>query len=122
MSKTRNIRIDGLEELERKLRALPLGVHAAAGRAVKGETEETADDVRRGAPVKTGTLRDSVQAEYDEAALSGTVAVTARYAKFVENGTDDTPAQPFIVPASEITRKRFPRRVKAEVKATLERL
>jgi HK97 gp10 family phage protein len=119
---TRTIRVEGLPELEKKLRALPLGVTAAAGRAVKGETEETGGDVRRGAPVKTGHLRDSVQAEYDEATLSGTVAVTADYAKYVEHGTDDTSAQPFIQPAAQVTRRRFPRRVKREVKATLDRL
>lgn len=119
---TRTIRIEGLAALEAKLRALPFGVTAASARAVKGETDETTDDVKRGAPVKTGHLRDSTQGEYEESTLTGTVAVTADYAKYVEHGTDDTAAQPFIQPAAEVTRKRFPKRVKAEVKAALERL
>jgi HK97 gp10 family phage protein len=118
----RSINVKGLPALERKLARLPGLVRSAGARAVRGETDEARDDARRGAPVKTGTLRDSIQAEYDEKKIKGRVVATARYAKFVEHGTDDTAAQPFMQPAAEVARRRFPKRVRAEIAAELKRL
>jgi len=121
-SKIRGIDIKGLPALERKLALLPGLVRSAGSRAVRDETDEAADDARRNAPVKTGTLRESVQSEYDDKSIRGRVAATARYAKFVEHGTDDTPAQPFMLPAAEAARRRFPKRLRAEIKTELEAL
>jgi HK97 gp10 family phage protein len=120
--KIRSINVKGLPALERKLALLPRLVRSAGARAVRGETDEARDDARRNAPVKTGTLRESIQAEYDDKTITGRVAATARYAKFVEHGTDDTAAQPFMLPAAEAARRRFPKRVRAEIKAELEAL
>lgn len=119
MARGKTIEIEGLGKLNKKLTELPRVVKRGAARAVEGETLETRDDVKRGAPVKTGELRDSTQAEYDDATITGTVAVTARYATFVEHGTDDTAAQPFVEPAANVTRRRFPKRVRIEIKTEL---
>ena len=117
-----SVTIHGLEKLKAKLALMPRVVRSAGGRAVKEETYETRDDMKRTAPYKTGTLRESIQAEYDDKLLRGRAVATARYATFVENGTDDTKAQPFVQPAAERARRRFPKRVRAEVAAELKRL
>jgi HK97 gp10 family phage protein len=116
------ITIHGMEKLRAKLIAMPFLVRSAGGRAVRDETYETRDDMKRGAPYKTGELRESIQAEYDEKLLRGRAVATARYATFVEHGTDDTKAQPFVQPAAERARRRFPKRVRAEIAAELKRL
>jgi HK97 gp10 family phage protein len=56
-------------------------------------SNKVADEMRRNAPVATGTLKASIQV------VSDGVAVTAPYAAFVEYGTSDTPPQPFTGPA-----------------------
>ena len=55
------------------------------------------EDARRMAPVATGKLRDSIRVE----AEGDTVRVGSDldYAAYVELGTSDTPAQPFLKPA-----------------------
>lgn len=122
IGRRQNVTIKGLPELERKLLKMPHVVKAAAGRAVRDETYEGRDDAKRTAPIKTGELRDSIQAEYDEKLIQGRIVATARHAGFVEHGTEDTPAQPFMQPTAELSRRRFPKRVRAEVKVELEHL
>lgn len=77
-------------------------------KGIARQVEEGANRVRdtaRGlAPVRTGTLRNSIQTERHTDA-SGEVAYrvgwdsTADYGFFVEVGTEDTPAQPHLRPA-----------------------
>lgn len=122
IGRRQNINIRGIEDLERKLRKLPDVVRTAGGRAVKDETEETRDDMKRGAAVDTGDLRDSIQAEYNAKKLQGRAVATAAHAGFVEHGTDDTAAQPFAQPAAERARRRFPDRVRTEIKTELGKM
>lgn len=122
VGRRQTVNIVGMKDLEAKLRKLPEVVKAAGGRAVKAEAEAARDDMKRGAPVDTGELRDSIQAEYDAKKLIGRAVATSKHAGFVEHGTDDSPAQPFTAPAAERARRRFPDRVRAEIKAELEKL
>jgi HK97 gp10 family phage protein len=118
----KSVTIKGLDELTRKLKALPEHVEEASRRAVKAETHETADDMRAGAPFETGELRESIQAEFDPKTITGRAVATARHAAFVENGTSDTPAQPFAEPAAARARQRFPGRVKQEITEELRKV
>jgi HK97 gp10 family phage protein len=113
------VRISGLEELDRSLTRLPENIRAGARRAVDAEVEETHEDLRRDAPVLSGNLRDSIKKRIAKKALSGTVAITAKYAEFVINGTEDTPANDFATPVVELSRRRFPDRLRAEVQASI---
>lgn len=119
IGRRQGITIKGEQELMRKLRKLPDLVKTAGARAVKGQTEETRDDMKRGAPFETGELRDSITAEFDPKTITGRAVATARHAGFVEHGTEDTPAQPFAQPAAERARRKFPDRVRAEIKEEL---
>jgi HK97 gp10 family phage protein len=79
------------------------------------------DEAKRNAPVgETGKLRDGIGAHVT--GLQAEVAVFDRkvtYATFVEHGTSKQPAQPFMLPAAEVERRRF---VKRLVKAVEKRL
>lgn len=117
-----NVNIKGLADLERKLRKLPKVVEAAGARAVKAETEDVRDDMRRWAPRDTGELEDSITAEFNAKKIQGRAVATSPHAGFVEHGTDDTPAQPFAQPAAERARERFPNRMRTEIKNELRKL
>lgn len=60
--------------------------------------EDILDEAQRAVPVDTGDLRRSgtVRENGDEYE----VAFTAPYAAYVELGTQDTPAQPYLLPAA----------------------
>lgn len=116
------IRIKGEAELYRKLKHLPELVDKANRRAVKGQTHETAQDLRRHAPVLTGELRDSIQEELLNRGLTGRAAVTARHAEFVIHGTSDTPANDFVTPVIVRTERQFPDRLRDEIRAELKRI
>lgn len=70
-----------------------LEVEKAARNTAEEITEEVAEDARRMAPVDTGRLRESVHAEGNQ------VIAEADYAAYVELGTEDQKAQPFLRPA-----------------------
>jgi HK97 gp10 family phage protein len=116
------VTIKGLDQLERKLKQLPDVLERALKRAVKGETEEIADDLRRDAPVDEGDLRDSIQAETLNKGLTGRAAITAAHAGYVVHGTSDTPANDFVSPVEADARRRFPDRVRREVLDELRKL
>ena len=96
----------GIPEMNAALARKAEELQAAAKEAVSQEVENIADDARRTAPRKTGALRASIRG--DASGLRGTVKATARHATFVEHGTYKDPAQPFMHPAAERARKRFP--------------
>jgi HK97 gp10 family phage protein len=118
----RTVTVKGMDQLRAKLDQLPDAIVTGVRAAVKAETEEIADDMRRGAPRATGELADSMQTEIADDGLSGKAVATARHATFVEHGTSDTPAQPYVAPAAERARKRFPGRVEAAIGGELRKL
>jgi HK97 gp10 family phage protein len=75
-----------------------LEIQRAADHKAEEITEEVAEDARRLAPVDTGHLRASIRAEGNR------VIAEADYAAYVELGTEDQKAQPFLRPA--LYRKR----------------
>lgn len=113
------VRIVGADELDRKLRALPENIRAGARRAVDGEVDEVREDLHRDAPVLSGNLRDSIKSRLAKRALAGAVAITAKYAEYVVRGTEDTPANDFVTPVTEESRRRFPDRLRDEVRASV---
>ncbi len=112
---SRNVSISGLDALARNLDRLPEVVREAARVAIRDETEETADDMRRHAPVLSGKLRRGIQAELDPRALEGAAVTTAEHSPFVIHGTSDMEADDFMTPAAKRAQRRFPARVKRDV-------
>jgi HK97 gp10 family phage protein len=113
------IKVDGLDSLLRKLDELPEQMRRGAERAVAEETEDVTQDMRDNVPVRTGELRDGMQAEVD--GLAGRAVSTAPHSFAVEGGTSKMPAQPFALPAAERSRGRFPERVSTAVREELPR-
>lgn len=91
--------------LEADLAAAPAQVTAEAVRAVDHNTDEMARDAREFAPVLTGNLRARIRAM--SLGLTGRVVSEADYGGYVEHGTSDTPAQPYMRPASELAGPRL---------------
>jgi HK97 gp10 family phage protein len=116
------VKIAGVKELSRKLKALPDVVERAARAAVKAETEAVADDMRRGAPRLSGKLAEGIQAEFDAKTITGKAVSTADHTKYVVHGTSDTPANDFMTPAARRSEKRLMQRVTDEVRAELRKL
>jgi HK97 gp10 family phage protein len=80
--------------LARLARAAAIG--EVAQHAAQTElAEEVASVARQLSPVDTGTLQASITADADR------VYTDVAYAPFVEYGTSDTPAQPFMRPAAD---------------------
>lgn len=63
--------------------------------------EATASRAQALAPVRTGALRASIASHAEGITTTAKAAITAEvpYAAFVEFGTSDTPAQPYLRPA-----------------------
>ena len=68
---------------------------AIEAQGVDATAQAIAADARARAPVATGFLRDSIEVTEEG------VEVMADYGLFVEYGTSDTVAQPFIRPAAD---------------------
>lgn len=115
------VTIAGIKSLERKLGKLPAVVEDGLREAVKAQLKATAEDERQLAPRDTGELADSIQTETADGGLGGIVAVTADHATYVNNGTRDTPAQPFATAAAKLARKQFPDRVVDELNEAVRR-
>jgi len=123
MGLTVNVR--GMDELLRRLEEALDGMERGAKRAVADEVRDMADDMREGAPVgsaQAGTrgdppLSDSVVEHVD--GLTGRAGPTAPHTPHVEHGTKSHPAQPFVGPAAERARRRFPERVADEIRKEL---
>lgn len=122
MARKQVVTIRGLATLTKKLDQLPGEIRDGLKRAVKIEVEMIADDMRRGAPRDTGELVESIQEEVNPDGLGGAAVATARHATFVEHGTEDTPEQPFVMPAAVRSRRRFRKRLQREMGAQIKDL
>lgn len=119
VAKGMHVKIKGRKELRDKLAKLPKKLKAAEVRAVKGQTEASADRLRKEAPVLTGDLKKSIQEEVRNGGMTGIVAITDPDAAEIIHGTSDTPAHDFVTSTINYTRRQFPRRVNKELKREL---
>lgn len=71
-------------------------------------------------PVRTGNLKNSIQAQAGRHQLEREVAVGAVYGVFVEFGTHKMGARPYLTPASEAVRPAFERAVAQAVQEAAE--
>jgi HK97 gp10 family phage protein len=114
----RNITVQGLGKLQANLAKCALLTHMAAEKAVKEEVGAIGDDARAGVPVRSGEARDGIREQ--SSGTEGSVDATARHSKFIELGTYKDQAQPFMAPAAEKSRLRWPLRAANLIKSHLE--
>jgi HK97 gp10 family phage protein len=107
MANTLRFRWTGLRELQHAIKAYGPAVVRAAQEDVETTVSNVVERARAAAPVETGALRDSIKGSVrtDGYTIRGTVRVGVEYAGPVEFGTEDTPKQPHLVPASVAERK-----------------
>lgn len=115
---SRHVAVVGLPELAAALDRAADKARTAAEAAVAEEVESVRQDARATAPADTGELRAGIVGS--ARGPRGEVRSTARHATFVEHGTYKDPAQPYMAPAAERSRRRFAARAGARIRAALE--
>jgi HK97 gp10 family phage protein len=107
----------GLPELKTALASKVEELLAASTTVVRQEVDAIRDDAVRLAPRHTGALEEGIHAQ--ASGPEGDVRSTARHSTFVEHGTYRNKAQPFMMPAANRARKRFPKRAADIIRAAL---
>ena len=94
-------RIEGLRDLQAKLRS----IDAELPKAFRGTIRQSGNAIRRDwkaqVPKERGQARRSMRVDMDREGLTGTVGSKLFYLRFREFGTQDQPARPALFPAAE---------------------
>jgi len=102
------VTVTGQDRLAQRLAKLEQDVTKAAAGALKEGAEAVAEAARDRVRAQTdgsGELEDSIRVVPSVDGLSVRVEATAPHASYVEYGTVDQPAQPFLTPAVEENRQ-----------------
>lgn len=110
---------DDIARVVDKIREVVVAMKEAAQLAIEAEVEQVKEEMREGAPVESGNLRNKIIGEVDKDGKGGRVASTADYSQYVVNGTSERKANDFITPVAEKSRRRYPDRVREEIKRAL---
>ena len=113
------VKVAGSEKLERKLKQLPEHMQEGLRTAVRDSAKAIRADARTRVPVDSGDLRKSIKFRTAKGGLSATIRVDEFYGRFVEFGTTSQAAQPFLGPAAQAERTRFPGRISDDVRKAL---
>lgn len=101
-----------LEDLGRRL-------HEAADQAAEAAAEDAAEQMRQDVPVDKGEARDSIEVtKVGEGVYE--VGPHTDHDVFIEFGTTDMDAQPFVGPAGETQRTEFPKTAAEKLKQAAE--
>tara|TARA_R110002020_G_scaffold61270_3_gene165023 strand:+ start:282 stop:656 length:375 start_codon:yes stop_codon:yes gene_type:complete len=103
-----------LARLSKRFEAVPKAVKAAVEKAVEQCAEELVALAKTLAPEDRGDLKESIRVEAGEHDLARKIVAgdqDAFYARWVEFGTLDQPAQAFLFPAYRLLREKFKRRI-----------
>lgn len=115
------IDVSGLDALRSSMEGVRERIETELASAVEAEAEAVAADARSSVRVRTGDLQQSITAEVE--GTSATVAprsglLDGPYEKAMVNefGRSNDPGQPYMVPAAEASRQRWPQRASEAVK------
>lgn len=105
------ISLDGIPELKKALAKKARQVIEGAERAVAEELELVKEDAKANAAVRSGAMREGIESDAIEAealGVTGEVRTTSKHSAANEFGTSRMAAHPFMTPAAERSRVRFP--------------
>jgi HK97 gp10 family phage protein len=101
------VNVKGSDEIIKELRQVQGEAKETVIQVLKEETGEIVKDARSRAPKDTGALARGIKRSVSRKKLEARVSaggmvggVDTYYAQFVEFGTKDVPAQPFLYPAA----------------------
>ena len=138
------------DRLKRKLRALPAEAEKAVKAQLEKEANDLAELIRRRVPKRTGALRDSItvvpgdkplsvkikaggptttkkarkgvkEIDFAKAKITGGSRGEYDYARGVEFGTSEQPAQPFFWPSYRQRKRQIRRRVSTAAKKAVRK-
>lgn len=110
-------RVEGLRRLERDLQRLARSSDEAAKRAIEETANEILAQAQALAPVATGQLKNSLMVVIENGGLRAVVGTNVIHGPHQEFGTKFTPAQPFLMPAFEIGKRRLESRMRQEFRS-----
>lgn len=96
------VRIDGLTEAKATFDLLPPAFVEVASETIGTGTDIMWAEAYSRAPFRTGKLKQSIHRNVRADGLQAAVGSSDHIAKFVELGTNDTPAEPFLYPGFRI--------------------
>jgi len=94
-----SVTIDGLDEAQATVQALPEAFKDQVRDAIDVGSRIILTEAVRRVPVRTGALKSSLSRSVRGDGQEAIVASNDFKSKFIEFGTNDTPAQPFLFPA-----------------------
>ncbi|MFF8473883.1 HK97-gp10 family putative phage morphogenesis protein [Streptomyces sp. NPDC015414] len=117
--------LSGLRTALARLRLLPLRMNDARNEALRQWAHDLEKTAKELAPVRKGTLRDSIEAKVNSSSGKAWVRIAPgkarEYAYYVEKGTSKMKDQPFMGPAAQIHRRTGEAAMRREVPRFLGR-
>lgn len=108
------------KKLRAALEQLPEDMRKGVRKALRESSMAVRKEARKYVPERTKALRKSIKFKVSKDGLSSVVRPTLYYGTFVEHGTKRQEAQPFMRPAAEAERPRFPKRISKDVHDALK--
>lgn len=108
-----------VEIINDRIPALMARVEATARAAVMKVAGSIAREAQANAPVRTGALRDSIEASSVATGKEAEVQVGAPYGGYVEYGTRYMAAEPFLGPAIDAHRDELPAEISVAFEGSL---
>ena len=117
------VKITGQEKLISDIRKASADVQDNARKVLNEQAEIIRDDAKSRAPVDSDTLQKSIKASKTKKSLNASVSAgggDAHYAPFVEFGTKNADAQPFLYPAARAHEEETARKLVEAMTKTLK--
>lgn len=111
------VTVSGVDEAIAKLERYEVLVRAGIAEAQAAAANDTTTLAKRLCPVDTGRLRSSIRPRISAGDLSAEVYTDVEYAGYVEYGTVNMQAEPYLRPAWEAIRPEYIRDVVAVLRA-----
>lgn len=114
-----SIKITGIDKVKARLKKLIDTVAGATDEAVSDFADEVVLHMQKITPVDTGKLKGSI-AKKQEGDGWTVGPRNVKYADYVENGTSNMRAQPYVAPTMAWAKQTGPKRVAKQIEGVIE--
>lgn len=107
------ITVSGIAQVQKNLRLISSAMRVEAAKEINETAREIRELARQLVPVNTGKLQKSIRVikRAHRGRLSAKIGSVRPYARFVEFGTKDAQANPYLYPAAEVKSPTFRKRM-----------